>query len=73
MKVTISLDFDEIKGELQDAFVARLDDLGYTPEQIKALEESFFENIDGGYMDATFEVEMNEDESEVTSCILVGN
>jgi hypothetical protein len=30
------------------------------------------ENIDGGFMDATFEIEMNNDETEVTSCILVG-
>lgn len=72
MKVTISLDFDALKEDLQCAFVNRLTDLDYTEGQITALENSFMENIDGGYMDATFEIEMNDDETEVTSCVLVG-
>lgn len=72
MKVTISLDFDLIKEDICNEFCNRLIDLSYTKEQIDDLEESFMENIDGGFMDATFEIEMNDDESEVTSCILAG-
>ncbi len=72
MKVTISLDFDAIKDDICMEFCNRLIDLDYTKEQIDALENSFMENIDGGFMDATFEIEMNNDETEVTSCILVG-
>lgn len=72
MKVTISLDFDDLKQEIKDAFAGRLDDLGYTEEQITALEKSFDENIVGGFMDATFQIVMNDDETEVAGCVLVG-
>lgn len=72
MKVTISLDFDALKDEIKNEIVNRLIDLDYDKEQIDKLEESFDSNIDGGFMDATFEIEMNDDETEVTSCILVG-
>ncbi len=72
MKVTISLDFDDLKEDICNEFCNLLIDLDYTKKQIDALEKSFMENIDGGFMDATFEIEMNNDETEVTSCILVG-
>lgn len=72
MKVTISLDFDALKEDISNEFCNRLDDLDYTKEQIDALEKSFMENIDGGFMDATFEIEMNGDETKVRSCVLVG-
>jgi len=73
MKVTISLDFDAIKEDICNEFCNRLDDLDYTKEQIDALEKSFMDNIDGGFMDATFAIEMNADETGVRSCILVGD
>jgi hypothetical protein len=72
MKVTISLDFDALKDDIKNELVNRLIDLDYTEAQISALEDSFDSNIDGGFMDATFEIEFNKDESEVTSCMLVG-
>lgn len=72
MKVTISIDFDNIKDDIRNGMVNRLIDLDYTEAQITALEDSFDSNIDGGFMDATFEIEFNKDESEVTSCILIG-
>lgn len=72
MKVTISLDFDALKEDIINEFCNRLDDLDYTKEQIDALEKSFIEDIDGGFMDATFEIEINADETKVTSCVLVG-
>ena len=72
MKVTISLDFESLKDDICTEYCNRLIDLDYTKEQIDALEKSFMENIDGGYMDATFEIETNNDETEVTSCILIG-
>jgi hypothetical protein len=73
MKVTVSLDFDELKEDVCNEFCNRLIDLDYTKDQIDALEKSFMDNIDGGFMDGTFEIEMNTDETEVTSCILVGD
>jgi len=72
MKVTISLDFEDLKEDIRNEFSNRLIDLDYTEAQIDALEKSFMENIDSGFIDATFEIEMNNDETEVTSCILVG-
>jgi hypothetical protein len=72
MKVTVSLDFDALKEEIRDAFVNRLEDFNYSNDDIENLANSFMDNIDGGYMDATFEVEMNDDETEVTACMLVG-
>jgi hypothetical protein len=72
MKVTISLDFDAIKEDICNEFCNRLIGLDYTEDQIDVLERSFMENIDGGFMDATFEIEMNNDETEVTSCVLIG-
>jgi len=72
MNVTISLDFDSLKEDIKNEYINRLIDLGYTEAQIKVLEDSFDSNIDGGFMDATFSVEMNRDETEVTACILVG-
>ena len=72
MKVTVSLDFDAIKDDLKNEFINRLIDLDYSEAQISLLEDSFDSNIDGGFMDATFEIEMNDEETEVTSCILIG-
>lgn len=72
MKVTISLDFDYLRDDIRDVMGNRLEDLGYTVEQIELLMDSFDENIDGGFMDATFEIEFNDEETEVTSCVLVG-
>lgn len=74
MKVTISLDFDDsMKDEVRLQFVQRLEQLGYTEDQVTVLEDSFDQNIAEMYMDATFEIEMNNDETEVTGCILVGD
>lgn len=72
MKVTISLDFDAIKEDVCNEFINRLDSLGYSEEQISNLEKSFMENIDAGYMDVTFEVETNKNETDVTSCFIIG-
>lgn len=72
MRVTISLDFDALKEELADAYANRLDELGYDDDKITELLNSYAGNIDGGYMDATFEIETNDDETEVTACMLVG-
>lgn len=72
MNVTISLDFDSLKEDIKNEYINRLIDLDYTEEQIKVLEDSFDKNIDCGFMDATFSVEMNRDETEVTACMLVG-
>ena len=72
MEVTISLDFDGMKEDIMNCFLNRLGDLDYTNDQIEALEKSFEENIEGGFMDATFRIEMNYDETEVTECTLIG-
>ena len=72
MKVTVSIDFDSIKDDICMEFVSRLSALDYTEDQIDALEASFMENIDAGFIDATFEIGMNDDETEVTECILIG-
>lgn len=72
IEVTVSLDFESLKEEVQNNFCNRLDDLGYTKDQIDALEKSFMENIEAVFIDATFEVEMNSDETEVTGCSLIG-
>lgn len=72
MKVTISLDFDLLKDDIRDALGNRLDDLDYDDEQVEKILQSFDDNIDGGFVDATFEIEMNSDETEVTSCMLIG-
>lgn len=72
MKVTISLDFDSLKDDIKNEMVNRLMDLDYTEAQIATLEASFDKDIDGGFVDATFEIEFNDAETEVTSCMLVG-
>lgn len=72
MKVTISLDFDALKDDIRVALENRLADLNYENDVIDSLLESFDSNIDGGFMDATFEIEMNKDETEITSCMLIG-
>ena len=73
MKVTISLDFDDtMKDEVRLGFVQRLERLGYTEDQVTALEDSFDQQFDEMYMDLTFEVGMNIDETECTSLEIVG-
>ncbi len=72
MKITISLDFDSLKEDIRNEIANRLDDLDYDEDTIETLLESFDSNIDGGFMDATFEIEMSDDETEITSCMLVG-
>lgn len=72
MKVTISLDFDALKDDIRIALENRLAGLDYENDAIDILLESFDSNIDGGFMDATFEIEMNKDETEITSCMLIG-
>lgn len=73
MKVTISLDFEALKEEIADDYASRLDDLKYSEDEIDRLRASFMENIDSGFMDATFEIETDLEETEVTSCILIGS
>lgn len=70
MKVTISLDFYAIKDDIKNEMINRLIDLKYAEEEIEKLEQSFDENIDGCFMDATFELE--EVNGEIVSCMLVG-
>ncbi|HNB00975.1 MAG TPA: hypothetical protein PLK61_04155 [Nitrosomonas sp.] len=72
MKVTISLDFDALKDDIKNEIVNRLIDLDYDKEQIDKLEASFDENIEASFMDATFEIEMDDDEKEIVGCFLVG-
>jgi len=73
MKVTISLDFDDtMKDEVRLGFVQRLEQLGYTEDQVTALEDSFDQQFDEMYMDLTFEIGMNNDETECTSLEIVG-
>lgn len=72
MKVTISLDFDALKDDIKNEIVNRLIDLDYDKEQIDKLEASFDENIEAYFMDATFEIEMDDDEKEIVGCFLVG-
>lgn len=72
MQVTIGLNFSDLMEEISNEMCNRLKGLGYTDEQIGALEKSFNDDFDCGYMDATFEIELNDEENEVTSCTLVG-
>ena len=71
MKVTISIDLDEsMKQEICDEFLNKLH--GFTEEELEALEKSFMENIQEGFMDAVFEVETDAEEKEVTGLYLIG-
>lgn len=72
MKVTISLDFDSLKEDIKNEIVNRLIDLDYDKEKIDKLETSFDENIEACFVDATFEIEMDDDENEIVGCCLVG-
>ena len=71
MKVTISLDFDSLKDDIRNELANKLDEY-YEDDCVDALLESFDKNIDGGFMDAVFEIEVNKDETEIVSCMLVG-
>jgi hypothetical protein len=73
MKVTISLDFDySMKDEVRLGFMQRLEQLGYTEDQVTALGDSFDQQFSENYMDLTFEIGMNDDETECTSLEIVG-
>lgn len=72
MRVTISLDFDALKDDIKNEIVNRLIDLDYDKEQTDKLEASFDSNIGACFMDATFEIEMDDAETEIVGCYLVG-
>lgn len=71
MKVTISLDFDSFKDDIRNELANKLD-RDMDEDEADRLLESFDKNIGGGFMDAVFEIEMNNDETEITGCYLIG-
>lgn len=70
-KVTISLDFDLLKDDLHSVIAEKLDEY-YEDEAVDKLLKSFEENFGGHLVDAVFEVEINEEKSEIECVSLVG-
>lgn len=70
-KVTISLDFDSLKDDLHSVIAEKLDEY-YEDEVVDKLLESFEKNFGGHFVDAVFEVEINEEKSEIECVSLVG-
>ncbi len=72
MQVTASLSLDDVKQDITDEFCNRLESLGYDKDKIETLLNSINSDIDWNYADVTFEVEMNDDETEVTGLYVTG-
>lgn len=72
MQVTASLSLDDLKQDITDEFCNRLESLGYDKDKIETLLNSINSDIDWNYADVTLEVEMNDDETEVTGLYVTG-
>lgn len=70
MKITIGIAWDDIIDEIRSELAIKAEH--YYKDTADALLKSFDENFGGGFIDATFELEISDDETEVTSCMLVG-